>query len=65
MTVILGETVGAGEDLERPGYVEKLDIREAEDLNPAGVWRDLWGVWHFRQILACDKTAVEQQETEG
>jgi hypothetical protein len=39
--------------LQRTGDVEQLDAREGEDFDaPGGVWRNSWGLCHFRHFGA-------------
>ena len=53
MTGTLSLTVGGGQDLQRAAYVQKLDVRESKEFNPAKRWRKSWGDWHFRQTVTC------------
>ena len=51
--------VGGGEHLDRPGYVQHLNVREGQHLDtargffdwPRRLWRDLWSLWRHRQIV--------------
>src|SRR5262249_22373960 len=46
-----GELVGAGEDLQGASHVEKLNVLECQNLDPADAWRKTRGLWHLRQSM--------------
>jgi hypothetical protein len=60
-----GEVIGGGEHLKGTGYIEQLDIREGQELDPARRWRNLWVIWHFRQTVPCQVVGVQNDGETG